>query len=285
MWCMPPRHRPAPHRGREQSTPPRWLFLSSRLPITIRVNPPQTGRHQRTAAQVVIPPSSGLGRFVYSPRSLPEPARADPTGGSEDVPPADGLVSRHCIRVRRGTDVLTGAGGDRNPVVARDDRRRTATSSSSSPTISTRARATTRSSRTYKGGYADTMNAGIAAFRAGNAPHIMQVFEVGTATMMAAKGAVKPVYQLMKEAGENLRSEGLSAGDHRLLLDGEGRDAVLPVQFLVRWCSGSTRTRSTRPASIPQARRPGRKCSTPPRSCTRRSPTCGLLHRLADLGR
>src|SRR6478735_2011056 len=54
----------------------------------------------------------------------------------------------------------------------------------------------------YKGQYADTMNAGIAAFRAGNAPHIMQVFEVGTATMMAAKGAIKPVYQLMAEAGE-----------------------------------------------------------------------------------
>ena len=33
----------------------------------------------------------------------------------------------------------------------------------------------------YKGGYADTMNAGIAAFRAGQAPHILQVFEVGTA--------------------------------------------------------------------------------------------------------
>ena len=46
------------------------------------------------------------------------------------------------------------------------------------------------------------MNAGIAAFRAGNAPHIMQVFEVGTATMMSAKGAVKPVHELMKEAGE-----------------------------------------------------------------------------------
>jgi sn-glycerol 3-phosphate transport system substrate-binding protein len=55
---------------------------------------------------------------------------------------------------------------------------------------------------TYKGSYADTMNAGIAAYRAGNAPHIMQVFEVGTATMMAATGAVKPVYQLMQEAGE-----------------------------------------------------------------------------------
>ncbi|WP_200901913.1 sn-glycerol-3-phosphate ABC transporter substrate-binding protein UgpB [Microvirga vignae] len=54
----------------------------------------------------------------------------------------------------------------------------------------------------YKGTYADTLNAGIAAFRAGNAPHILQVFEVGTATMMGAKGAVKPVYQLMAEAGE-----------------------------------------------------------------------------------
>ena len=54
----------------------------------------------------------------------------------------------------------------------------------------------------YKGSYADTLNAGIAAFRAGNAPHIMQVFEVGTATMMAATGAVKPVHALMKEAGE-----------------------------------------------------------------------------------
>ncbi|MBR0834962.1 sn-glycerol-3-phosphate ABC transporter substrate-binding protein UgpB [Bradyrhizobium manausense] len=55
---------------------------------------------------------------------------------------------------------------------------------------------------TYKGSYPDTMNAGIAAFRAGNAPHIMQVFEVGTATMMAATGAVKPVYKMMQEAGE-----------------------------------------------------------------------------------
>jgi sn-glycerol 3-phosphate transport system substrate-binding protein len=55
---------------------------------------------------------------------------------------------------------------------------------------------------TYKGSYADTLNAGIAAFRAGQAPHILQVFEVGTATMMGAKGAIKPVQDLMKEAGE-----------------------------------------------------------------------------------
>ena len=55
---------------------------------------------------------------------------------------------------------------------------------------------------TFKGSYPDTMNAGIAAFRAGTAPHIIQVFEVGTATMMSATGAIKPVYQLMKDAGE-----------------------------------------------------------------------------------
>src|ERR1700752_5176509 len=61
-------------------------------------------------------------------------------------------------------------------------------------------------SPSYKGSYPDTMNAGIAAFRAGNAPHIMQVFEVGTATMMAATGAVKPVHVLMKEAGETFDS-------------------------------------------------------------------------------
>jgi sn-glycerol 3-phosphate transport system substrate-binding protein len=54
----------------------------------------------------------------------------------------------------------------------------------------------------YKGDYDQGIAAGIAAFRAGNAPHILQVYEVGTASMMAAKGAVKPVYELMTEAGE-----------------------------------------------------------------------------------
>jgi sn-glycerol 3-phosphate transport system substrate-binding protein len=54
----------------------------------------------------------------------------------------------------------------------------------------------------YKGSYPEAMAAAIAAYRAGNAPHILQVFEVGTATMMAAKGAIKPVSEVMSEAGE-----------------------------------------------------------------------------------
>ena len=45
---------------------------------------------------------------------------------------------------------------------------------------------------TFKGLYDESMTAAIAAFRAGNAPHIPQVFEVGTATMMASKGAIVP---------------------------------------------------------------------------------------------
>ena len=54
---------------------------------------------------------------------------------------------------------------------------------------------------TFKGNYDESMTAAIAAFRAGNAPHILQVFEVGTATMMASKGAVVPVGEVMKKAG------------------------------------------------------------------------------------
>lgn len=54
----------------------------------------------------------------------------------------------------------------------------------------------------YKGSYTEALTAAIAAFRAKQAPHIVQVFEVGTANMMAAKGAVYPVYQLMADAKE-----------------------------------------------------------------------------------
>ena len=54
----------------------------------------------------------------------------------------------------------------------------------------------------FKGSYPESMTAAIAAFRAGNAPHILQVFEVGTATMMAAKGAIVPVAKVMNDAKE-----------------------------------------------------------------------------------
>ncbi|MGE4611754.1 MAG: sn-glycerol-3-phosphate ABC transporter substrate-binding protein UgpB [Paracoccaceae bacterium] len=52
----------------------------------------------------------------------------------------------------------------------------------------------------YKGNYTETMTAAVAAFRANEQPHIVQVFEVGTATMMAAKGAVYPISDVMSDA-------------------------------------------------------------------------------------
>ena len=54
---------------------------------------------------------------------------------------------------------------------------------------------------TYKGSYGETLTTAMAAFRAGNAPDILQVYEVGTATMMAAKGAIKPVGEVMTMGG------------------------------------------------------------------------------------
>ena len=55
---------------------------------------------------------------------------------------------------------------------------------------------------TFKGTYTESFTAAVAAFRAGNAPHVLQVFEVGTATMMSNKGVTVPVGKVMKDAGE-----------------------------------------------------------------------------------
>ncbi|MEM1078912.1 MAG: sn-glycerol-3-phosphate ABC transporter substrate-binding protein UgpB [Pseudomonadota bacterium] len=55
--------------------------------------------------------------------------------------------------------------------------------------------------QSHKGNYSETLNSGIAAFRAQEQPHILMVFEVGTATMMSAAGAIRPVYEVMGESG------------------------------------------------------------------------------------
>ena len=80
----------------------------------------------------------------------------------------------------------------------------------------------------FKGQYPESMTAAIAAFRAGNAPHILQVFEVGTATMMGAKGAIKPVYQMMKEAGEPFDPKNYLAAVAGYYADSKGNLLSLP---------------------------------------------------------
>lgn len=80
----------------------------------------------------------------------------------------------------------------------------------------------------YKGSYGESMNAGIAAFRAGNAPDILQVFEVGTATMMHAKGAIKPVQEMSEEVGDPLDSSGFLGAVAGYYSSGEGKLISMP---------------------------------------------------------
>jgi len=50
-----------------------------------------------------------------------------------------------------------------------------------------------------KGTYQETMISGIAAYRAKKQPDIIQILEIGTATMLSAKGATIPISQLLND--------------------------------------------------------------------------------------
>ncbi len=81
---------------------------------------------------------------------------------------------------------------------------------------------------THKGNYSETLNAGIAAFRAGEQPDILMVFEIGTATMMAAKGAVKPVYEVMADAGAEFDSDAYIGSVKGYYTTNDGQMLSLP---------------------------------------------------------
>ncbi|CCD97881.1 sn-glycerol-3-phosphate ABC transporter substrate-binding protein UgpB [Bradyrhizobium sp. STM 3809] len=55
----------------------------------------------------------------------------------------------------------------------------------------------------YKGSYTETVTAAIFAFRSRSQPAIVQVNEIATATMTAAKGAIYPVFELMADQHES----------------------------------------------------------------------------------
>lgn len=80
----------------------------------------------------------------------------------------------------------------------------------------------------YKGGYEDTMTAGIAAFRAGEQPHIIQVFDAGAATIINAPGAVYPVEDLLKEHGVGFDVENYIPGVRYFYADSDGKMIGMP---------------------------------------------------------
>ena len=73
----------------------------------------------------------------------------------------------------------------------------------------------------YKGNYTETVTAAIFAFRSRSQPAIVQVNEVATATMTAAKGATYPVFSLMRDQGEPF-----SLGDYLPAVSGYYTDAA-----------------------------------------------------------
>ena len=77
---------------------------------------------------------------------------------------------------------------------------------------------------TYKGGYEDTMTAGIAAFRAKEQPHIIQIFDAGAATIINAPGATVPVADLMKD----FNIEDYISGVRYFYADSDGKMIGLP---------------------------------------------------------
>lgn len=80
----------------------------------------------------------------------------------------------------------------------------------------------------FKGGYAESMNAGVAAYRAGQAPDILQVFEVGTATMIHSGGAIKPVYEIAAETGVDLDAKDLIGAVASYYSDKDGKLISMP---------------------------------------------------------
>jgi len=81
----------------------------------------------------------------------------------------------------------------------------------------------------FKGSYPETLTAAIAAWRAGQAPHVVQVFEVGTGTMLAAGPAVKQVWQLVQETGAKIDPAAYLPAVRGYYSLADGRMASMPL--------------------------------------------------------
>ena len=81
---------------------------------------------------------------------------------------------------------------------------------------------------TYKGQYPEVLEAAIAAYRGGQAPHVVQVYELGTAQAMAARQAIRPAWQLLEEAGVRLEGRQLVPAVASYFSDAHGKLLALP---------------------------------------------------------
>ena len=84
---------------------------------------------------------------------------------------------------------------------------------------------------TYKGGYDRTMTDALAAQRDGKGPHVVQIYELGTATMMYTVGAVRPVWQVFQDAGEKIDTKLFLPAVGGYFADGNGNLQALPFNI------------------------------------------------------
>ena len=80
----------------------------------------------------------------------------------------------------------------------------------------------------FKGSYEETLTAGIAAFRAGEQPNVIQVFAAGAATVIGAKGATIPVQDLLADNGVDFDINDYIAGVRYFYADSDGKMIGMP---------------------------------------------------------
>ena len=79
-----------------------------------------------------------------------------------------------------------------------------------------------------KGTYEEALASGIAAFRSGEQPNILQVFDAGAATIMNAKGAAIPAEDLINNAGYDFNREDFIEGVRYFYADSDGKFVGMP---------------------------------------------------------
>lgn len=79
-----------------------------------------------------------------------------------------------------------------------------------------------------KGTYEEALASGIAAFRSGEQPNILQVFDAGAATIIAAKGATIPAEELILGAGKPFDREAFIPGVRNFYADASGKFIGMP---------------------------------------------------------
>jgi len=80
----------------------------------------------------------------------------------------------------------------------------------------------------YQGGYDQTYSRALAAHFDGRGPHLVQAYEAASASLLAWRGAIKPLWEVMDESGKRVETGALVPAVASTLSDASGRLLALP---------------------------------------------------------